>query len=150
MCYPGQNFDMSVPVPEGEGLNEAGLLDLTERFHDQHERDRGFCFRNQQPLLRGVRLVSRGRTPKPEHLAETGTVTDAEQARRGTRPAYFGPELVGSGYLDTPVYDGAALGPGAEVRGPALVEEPFTVVVLPPGHVARVDDHGNYVLRPAG
>ena len=150
MCYPGQNFDMSVPVPEGEGLNEAGLLDLTERFHEQHERDRGFCFRNQQPLLRGVRLVSRGRTPKPGHLAETGTVTDAEQARRGTRAAYFGPELVGSGYLDTPVYDGAALGPGAEVRGPALVEEPFTVVVLPPGHVARVDDHGNYVLRPAG
>ena len=25
MCYPGQNFDMSVPVPEGTALDEAGL-----------------------------------------------------------------------------------------------------------------------------
>jgi len=69
MCYPGQNFDMSVPVPEGPDLGESGLLDLAERFHDQHQTQRGFCFRNQQPLLRGVRLVARGRTPKPERLA---------------------------------------------------------------------------------
>ena len=57
MCYPGQNFDMSVPVLEGPELDEPGLLDLAERFHDQHEAERGFAFRNQQPLLRGVRLV---------------------------------------------------------------------------------------------
>jgi N-methylhydantoinase A len=147
MCYPGQNFDMSVPVPEGAALDEPGLLDLTERFHDQHERDRGFCFRNQQPLLRGVRLISRGRTPKPDRLAPAGTVTSVEKARRGMRPAYFGPELIGSGFVDAAVYDGTQLGSGSQVEGPALVEEPFTVVVLPPGYTARVDDHGNYELR---
>ncbi len=141
MCYPGQNFDMSVPVPEGERLDEVGLLDLAERFHDQHETERGFCFRNQQPVVRGVRFVSRGTTPKPERFAELGTVTDAEQARKGSRPAYFGIEFV-----DTPVYDGTALGPGAVVRGPALVEEPFTVVVVPPGATAVLDELGNYAL----
>ena len=61
--------------------------------------------------MRGVRFVARGTTPKPERFAELGTVTDAEQARTGTRPAYFGVEFV-----DTPVYDGAALGPGASAR----------------------------------
>jgi N-methylhydantoinase A len=146
MCYPGQNFDMSVPVPEGGELGEPGLLDLAERFHDQHENERGFCFRNQQPLLRGVRLIGRGHTPKPDRLAHVGTVTDPERARRGVRPAYFGPELIGSGFVDATVYDGSALGPGAEVHGPALVEEPFTVVVLPPGYRARVDEFGNYAV----
>ncbi len=146
MCYPGQNFDMSVPVPEGDALDEPGLLDLTERFHDQHEADRGFCFRNQQPLLRGVRLVARGYTPKPERLAPLGTVRDAKAARRGARRAYFGPEFIGSGFVEAPVYDGAVLGPGAEVHGPALIEEPFTVVVLPPGSIARLDHLGNYAL----
>jgi N-methylhydantoinase A len=142
MAYPGQNFDMSVPVPEAENLGETGLLDLAERFHDQHERDRGFSFRSQQPLLRGVRIVARGRTPKPDHLAELGTLEFADSARRGSRAAHFG-----NGYVDTAVYDGAALGVGAEVHGPALVEEPFTVVVVPPDARARVDEAGNYALE---
>jgi N-methylhydantoinase A len=142
MCYPGQNFDMSVPLLEGPAIDEPGLLDLAERFHDQHEAERGFAFRNQQPLLRGVRLIARGRTPKPDHLAELGTLTLADSARTGTRPAYFG-----EGFVDTAVFDGARLGPGAEVQGPALIEEPFTVVVVPPGGRVRLDETGNYQLE---
>jgi N-methylhydantoinase A len=142
MCYPGQNFDMSVPVPEGPDLGESGLLDLAERFHDQHQAQRGFCFRNQQPLLRGVRLVARGRTPKPERLAQRGTGDPAATSLIGTRPAYFGTEFV-----DTPVHSGPALAAGADIRGPALIEEPFTVVVVPPGTTARLDDLGNYMLQ---
>jgi N-methylhydantoinase A len=142
MCYPGQNFDMSVPVPEGERLDEVGLLDLAARFHDQHETERGFCFRNQQPLVRGVRFVARGTTPKPDRFAELGPQTDASRARTGNRLAYFGADFV-----DTPVYDGAALGPGATLEGPALIEEPFTVVVVPPGATVRLDDLGNYDLN---
>src|SRR5438270_203516 len=139
MCYPGQNFDMSVPVPEGASLTDAGLLDLAGRFHAQHEADRGFSFPAQQPLLRGVRLVAKGFTPKPGRLAEPGQVGDPSQARTGTRPVHFG-----HGFVDTPVYDGSALGPGASLQGPALVEEPFTVVVVAPGSSLVLDEHGNY------
>jgi N-methylhydantoinase A len=141
MCYPGQNFDMSVPIPEGVSLDEPGLLDLAERFHDQHEAERGFCFRSQQPVLRGVRVVARGTTPKPDHLAESGTVADAATAQRGTRKAYWG-----DGFVETPVYDGALLGAGATIDGPALIEEPFTVVVVPPDASASLDGLGNYVV----
>ncbi|MEX0664296.1 MAG: hydantoinase/oxoprolinase family protein [Acidimicrobiia bacterium] len=144
MCYPGQNFDMSVPLLEGPSIDEPGLLDLAERFHDQHEAERGFAFRNQQPLLRGVRLIARGRTPKPDRLAEVGALEQADSARTGTRPAYFG-----AGFVETTVYDGSRLGPGSEVHGPALVEEPFTVVVVPPGGSARLDATGNYQLELA-
>ena len=44
------------------------------------------------------------------------------------------------------VYDGDQLTGGASVSGPALIEEPFTVVVVPPGSTARLDDLGNYEL----
>jgi N-methylhydantoinase A len=142
MCYPGQNWDMSVPVPEGLSLNDAGLLDLAGRFHDRHEADRGFAFRSQQPLLRGVRLIAKGVTPKPPTLASLGTVVTAAEALKGRREVWFG-----DGFVDTPVYDGAVLAPGATVDGPALVEEPFTVVVLAPGNQARLDQHGNYDIR---
>ena len=89
-----------------------------------------------------MRLVARGETPKPDQLAVVGTVTDASDAQRGTRRAYFG-----AAFVDVPVYDGSALGPGAQVSGPALVEEPFTVVVVPPGARLALDELGNYDLR---
>jgi len=117
MAYGGQNSDMSVPCPEGLALNASGLLDLTQRFHDLHEADRGFAFRNQQPQVRGVRLIARGETTKPGHLAELGTVADASAAQKGARPVYWGTEFV-----DTPVYDGRVLGASASIDGPALVE----------------------------
>jgi N-methylhydantoinase A len=141
MAYPGQNFDMSVPCDEGADLAEAGLLDLAARFHDQHEADRGFAFRNQEPVVRGARLVGRGRTPKPDHLGEVGTVTDPTEATTGQRDAYFD-----DGWVTCPVIDGARLGPGAAVTGPALVQEPFTVLVVPPGATASLGDHASYEL----
>lgn len=141
MCYPGQNFDMSVPLTEGTAIDGAGLLDVADRFHDQHEAERGFAFRGHEPLLRGVRLVARGHTPKPDQLAELSTLENPGAARTTTRPAYFG-----DGFVDATVHDGARLQVGAEVHGPALVEEPFTVVVVPPGAHARVDHAGNYEL----
>jgi N-methylhydantoinase A len=140
MCYRGQNFDMSVPLPEAEHLAESHLLDVAARFHRLHEASRGYAFANQQPLVRGIRLVQRGRTPKPPVLAELGTVTEAVPT--GSRPVHFG-----EGFVDTPVYDGALLGPGAAIEGPALVQEPFTVVVLGPGDSLSLDEHGNYMMR---
>ncbi|MGH9187958.1 MAG: hydantoinase/oxoprolinase family protein, partial [Acidimicrobiales bacterium] len=131
MCYSGQNADMSVPCMEGRAIDEAGLLDLAERFHDLHEADRGFAFRNQQPIVRGARLKARGETPKPPRLAEMGTVGDATPALTGSRPVFWG-DGVGGQFTDTPIYDGCALGPGAVIDGPALVEEPFTVVAVAP------------------
>jgi N-methylhydantoinase A len=123
---------------------EADLIGLAERFHAQHERDRGFSFRNQPPLIRGVRLTARATTPKPEQFATLGTSTDAETAHIGSRDAYFGVD-----YVVTPVYDGPALASGIEIRGPALVQEPFTVVVVPPGARLTLDPTGNYELHLA-
>jgi N-methylhydantoinase A len=144
MCYPGQNFDMSVPMIEGAEIDEPGLLDLAGRFHDQHEAERGFAFRSQQPLLRGMRLIARGRTPKPSRFADLGELAAPDAARTGTRPAHFG-----DGFIDTPVYDGTRLGPGVEIAGPALIEELFTVIVVPPTGRVRLDDQGNYSLELA-
>ncbi|HEX4820138.1 MAG TPA: hydantoinase/oxoprolinase family protein [Acidimicrobiales bacterium] len=141
MAYGGQNSDMSVPCPEGQEIIEGGLLDLTERFHDLHESDRGFAFRNQQPQVRGLRLIARGATTKPGHLAELGNVADASTAQKGARPVYWGTEFV-----DTPVYDGRVLGGGASIAGPALVEEAFTVVSVAPGWSCTLDARGSYEL----
>lgn len=142
ICYQGQNFDMSVPISVTAGLDEAALADAAKRFHDQHKAERGFSFPEQEPIVRGMRIVARGHSPKPERFAELGAEADAAATRTGTRSAYFGSEAV-----EVPVYDGTRLSAGVNIEGPALVQEPFTVVVLPPESSATVDGHGNYVLE---
>ena len=120
---------MSVPVPEGAALDERRPA-RPRRALPRPARGRPrLRFRNQQPLCAACGSSPRGRTPKPDHLAELGDGhRRAPGAARARRPVYFGDEFV-----DTPVYDGAALGAGAAIDGPALIEEPFTVVVVPPG-----------------
>ena len=59
VAYPGQNFDMSVPCPEAEAIDSSALPALTARFHELHERTRGFAFRDQDPVVRGIRLIGR-------------------------------------------------------------------------------------------
>jgi N-methylhydantoinase A/oxoprolinase/acetone carboxylase beta subunit len=49
----------------------------------------------------------------------------------------------------TPVYEWDALGPGAVIAGPAIVESPHTTVPIAPGIAARVGDLGELVLTGA-
>jgi N-methylhydantoinase A len=67
----------------------------------------------------------------------------AEAALKGQRRAYF-PES--GAFIDVDVYDRYGLLPGAEFRGPAIVEERESTVVVVPGAVARVDEHGSLVI----
>ncbi|MGH2829173.1 MAG: hypothetical protein ACREQ9_03405 [Candidatus Binatia bacterium] len=58
---------------------------------------------------------------------------------QGRRKAYFEGR-----YATIPVYEGPSLRAGHEIKGPAIVEEPFTTVIVYPGQRARLDRLGNY------
>ena len=139
MCYHGQNFDMSVPLPEGESLSEEHLLDLADRFHHQHESARGL--RLPHPAAPRARHPPRpaGRHPQAPGAGPPGRRDPCRRCPHRRAAGAFG-----EGFVETATYDGAALGAGAVVEGPALIEEPFTVVVLAPSDVAVLDEHGNY------
>jgi len=63
----------------------------------------------------------------------------ADARRLGVRPAYFGAE---HGVLETPVVTRGVLADG-EARGPLLVQEPDSSIVVPPGCTARLDPLGS-------
>jgi N-methylhydantoinase A len=91
-------------------------------------------------------------SPGLEDASEPSMVTAgggpaAEAALKGQRRAYF-PES--GGFTDVDVYDRYGLLPGAEFRGPAIVEERESTVVVVPGAVARVDQHGSLIIELGG
>ncbi|MEK6710775.1 MAG: hypothetical protein AABZ64_09360, partial [Nitrospinota bacterium] len=61
-----------------------------------------------------------------------------------SRMAYFG----GAGRRKTRVALFGTLKVGAPVRGPAIIESPFTTVVIEPGATAVRNRSGNLVIKP--
>ncbi|MCB1431654.1 MAG: hydantoinase/oxoprolinase family protein, partial [Alphaproteobacteria bacterium] len=78
--------------------------------------------------------------PKAPKLAKGAPLP---KALKGHRKAIF--EASGKASR-TPVYDGAKLGAGATVAGPAIIEEVTTTIVIEPGWTAKLDQSGSYVI----
>ena len=70
---------------------------------------------------------------------------DGSPARKGTRRAWFTGR--NPGWRDAIIYDYTKLQAGNELRGPAIIETPFTTVVVPENHEAYLDEYLNIVLR---
>jgi N-methylhydantoinase A len=140
LCYPGQTFDMPVPLAGRGGTVTARVLaETVERFHRFHEELHTYACRDEEPILRGLRLkaVAEGEKPAFPRLPRK----PSGSPRLGARKAFFRGRFVA-----TPIYDGSRLTPGHAILGPAIVEEPFTTIVVYPGHRAAVDALGNYTI----
>ena len=137
MRYPGQQFDLSVPLPAG-AVVRADLEGAAESFHRLHEESHTYAQRDQAPIISSLRL--RATLPGSKVALPEASRTKDPPTPKLHRHAYF------DGYIDTPVYDGPSLGAGAHVEGPAIIEEPFTTVVVWPQDTAEVDRWGNYVM----
>ncbi len=141
LCYPGQTFDIAVPIAARNGRLSARDLNATvERFHALHEELHTYASRDEEPILRSVRLTAVGITDKP--AIPTIARSSQRPAVKGRRKAFFGGRFV-----VTPIYDGPQLRAGQRIKGPAIIEEPFTTIVLHPRQTATLDRHGNYRIE---
>jgi N-methylhydantoinase A len=85
-----------------------------------------------------------GHTVKPD-LERVGTREgDVEAARKQDR-AVFMPDSERE--VEMPVYADDRLFPGAQLRGPAIVEVRDTTIYVPVDAELRVDEFGNYVME---
>jgi N-methylhydantoinase A len=83
--------------------------------------------------------------PKPE-LPRLDRGGDVSAARKGSRDVDFD----ALGRRESQVFERALLGPGSELEGPAVVEEPAASTVVFPGQRLRVDDFGNLIVDTDG
>ena len=138
--YVGQSHELTLPLTT-EALGPAQLAQLLEQFHRTHDRAYGFSAPEEDVELVSVRLSAIGQIAKPA-LAPLAKAT-GEATAKGRRPVYFAES---AGFVDCPVYDRYALGAGAVVQGPAIVEEIDSTTVVHPQYQVRVDEVGQMVL----
>jgi N-methylhydantoinase A len=141
MKYVDQVHECRVELPAG-AVDKSFVTELAAAFHRRHEALYTYCEPDNVAELINVEVNVYGRshriTPPRE---EPGT---GGPAPAGARLAYF--SEFGE-YRPTPVFDGQDLATGTVVKGPAIVEEETTTIVVFPGSTLLAQRPDVYVMR---
>jgi N-methylhydantoinase A len=143
MRYVGQEHAVTVELPID--LFRAEDRDgIKQRFDAVHATRYGYSAPAEKAEIVSLRSAVTGvmRKPAPERIRSGGAEPPPEAAR-GTRPVHF---AEAGGYVETPIYDRAALLAGNRMPGPVLIEEYASTTVVHPGDVLAVDAFGNLVI----
>jgi N-methylhydantoinase A len=76
-------------------------------------------------------------------LPEIEGKTTLAEAHKGRRNVWFR----GSGFVETAIYERSMLPCGLTFEGPAIVEQPDTTTVMPPGTFCTPDKYGNLIIK---
>jgi N-methylhydantoinase A len=128
--YSGQSYATEIAEPRLDDPEALGT-----QFREIHDRLYGFATDEPWELFalrctvsapRGVAIDARS--------AETETGRSTKSA-----PCWFG----NAEPVDTPRYDRETIGTGRNIAGPAIIEDSWSTIVVPPGAVAAADGNGH-------
>jgi N-methylhydantoinase A len=133
MRYEGQSYEIMVPFGS----------DYIKSFHQLHEKTYGYRNQNKIVEVVNIRLRARGMAEKPRwQEAVRGTEKLSAEAMLGEREVVFDQFPT-----RTPVIAREKLRSGNRIRGPAVVVEYTSTIVIPPFAHGLVDEYGNIVLN---
>ncbi|MCC7162119.1 MAG: hydantoinase/oxoprolinase family protein [Anaerolineae bacterium] len=140
--YVGQYHEVSVSFTAQE-LQKFDPDELTARFHARHDQLYGYAVPGAPMELVTLRLTAVGQTVKPQLPRMPKQPAGSDHAIKGKRRAYL-PQS--DDYAEIPVYDGDKLVHGNRVKGPALIEQATTTVLVPNEYDVECDALGSFVL----
>jgi N-methylhydantoinase A len=137
--YVGQEFTLSVPV-ELEQLRRGDRAAIRAAFDQLYEQRYAHHSPEEPVEMVNIRLGAIGKRPK---LKFPGLAAAATAAPAAERRAYF---TSASKPLAAKVYRRDDLGAGAEISGPALIQEHGTTTVLFESDRCRVAGSGELII----
>lgn len=140
MRYSGQGYELEVSVPSGR-ITRKTLESVETSFHQLHRQSYGFSRRGEPTQISDLRIACLGLVPKPELVPEPLGDSDPEPALKGHRDLY-----VKGAFHRAAVYDRDRLHPGAELAGPAIIEQKDSTTMLTPNSRACVDAYRNVII----
>jgi N-methylhydantoinase A len=141
MRYVGQVHECTVEI--GNLTDDKKALERVKAaFHKRHEELYTYSEPHNAVEVVNIESTLYGHVEKPQPPRVKKGVP-ADKAMVGRRRAIFAAD---GKPVDTPVYDGSKLGAGATIRGPAIIEEVTTTIVIEPKWSARLDVSGSYVI----
>jgi len=144
--YYGQTPYMNLVIDEVP-RDRAAIDAIVDRYGEAYEKEFGYQFDRDLATVEIVnaRAAAIGVTRDAELQPAAQRNGKAEPTR--TRSVFFEERTA---FVDTPIYDRSALGAGATIDGPAVIEQDDTTVLVPPGTKVEVDSYLNLLIDVRG
>ena len=133
MRYEGQSYEIIVPFND----------DYIEGFHGLHEKKYGYRNEDKTVEIVNLRLRARGVPSKPT-LKKYRMYSDrpSDEALLGQREVVFDYQPI-----KTQIFKRERLLSGNRIKGPAIVVEYSSTIVVPPFAEAFVDEYGDLIME---
>jgi N-methylhydantoinase A len=134
MRYAGQNYEHDVRIAAG-AITRQKLEAVFEEFHNLHQKFYGYSIsREVIELIRfNVKVVGASKAPRLKDIAKGKLPAPIRK-----RPVYFKDK----GYIPCPVFSRSSLPSGSKLKGPAVLEEEDSTILLHPGSTLTVNRKG--------
>ena len=141
--YHGQGFELRALI-EADQVTESSMVEVIDRFHQQHELDYGYAFRDGEVELITLRVIGvQHVTPLRVPEVATAGKESVATAILYTQETVFDD---GNSY-PTPRYDRSQLFGGHVISGPAVVVQHNSTILIPPDYTANVGQFGNLTIE---
>jgi N-methylhydantoinase A len=139
--YQRQFHELEIKLPEGEIIGKD-IDTLEKEFHESHKELFTFSLPWVPVDIRNLRLIARVKAKKIEIQKIPAGTSNSSDALKRKRQCFFN-----SGFIETPIYDGTRLKAGNVIKGQAVIEDPTSTAVIPPGFSCTVDEYGNFIIK---
>ncbi|WP_170789214.1 hydantoinase/oxoprolinase family protein [Ruegeria lacuscaerulensis] len=145
MAYVGQTHTVPVPltvtVSDGK-VNPPDSAAIEQAFDAAYNATYGRLLKNGMRRILNLRSAVTGKRPKFE-LSTLAPSTRGSVEPMATRKVHFA-----QNWYDTAIFDRLSLPVGAVIKGPAILTQPDTTVLIEPHLQGRVDAYGNTIIEP--
>ena len=111
-------------------------------FTTRHQQEFNYSLDAHPIIIEMISVEGIGVTQKPlfEKSKYNNSVGDA---LKGNRDVYFD----SFGFQNTKIYDRNKLYFGAEISGPAVIEQLDSTIIIPPDNIAEIDKYSNIIIN---
>ncbi len=131
MRYKGQAFELTVPASQSSKLDAAALDALIAGFHDIHRQRFSYANPGSPVEIVSLRVSAIGLLPKAE-----GKAAPVHSERK---PARHRKVWMGGAWREIAAWSRGQITPDLPLKGPAVIEEAYTTVLLADGWNCRRD-----------